>query len=531
MTVAETTRIAAAPDLKDSLIRLLGRDAVLDSADELDFYSSDVFDQKLLAQLVLRPATVEGLAEAVSLCTRAGNAVFPRGGGFSYTGGYLPTQDKSVIVDLGRLNRILEINEVDMFVSVEAGVTWSQLHEALSVRGLRTPYWGTVSGFHATIGGGLAQGSTHFGSAEFGMSGDSCLGLEVVLADGSLVKTGSGSNLNAPSPFFRGYGPDLTGLFLNDTGALGIKVRATLKLIRAPKHQRYVSAAFKTLESQLSAMAEVSRQRLASECGGWDPALVRRFASDAPDLLNDLKYLGSVIKTGRSPVGGLVDAARIALAGRRDWNSEVFLMHVTLDEFSAAAADEKRKAVEQIVATNGGQLIPASYPRAHRARPFTSLFAQPWKPERTVPTHGLCPHSRALEVARDVYDYFETQATLTQKYGITWSLISSTVGTTATLIEPLICYPDPRGAHYARNLEPEKKLRRFGESDPAVIEAVRAIRKGVVGIFLRHGCAHLQIGKAYPYREGRDSATWALMQAIKSAVDPCGLLNPGSLGL
>lgn len=532
MTLTEpaSPRIKAYP-LKGQLIGLLGRDAVVDDPDALDFYSSDIFDQKQIAELVVRPSTVEELAAAVRLCTEAGHPVIPRGGGVSYTGGYLPTRDGSVIVDFARLNRIVEINEEDMFVTVEAGVTWNDLYETLMARGLRTPYWGTVSGFHATVGGGLAQGSTHFGSAEFGMGGDSCLGLEVVLADGSIVKTGSGSNIHRPSPFFRGYGPDLTGLFLNDTGALGFKARATLKLIRAPKHQRYLSAAFSTMDAQLATMAEISRERLASECGGWNPALVRRFASASPDLQGDLKYLGRVVKTGRSLFAGLRDAAMIALAGRRDWKADVYLVHVTLDEFSAAAADEKLKAIQRIIAERGGRLISPSYPRAHRARPFTSLLTLPRVEERSVPTHGICPHSRALEVAKAVQAYFDSQSEVLSHHGITWSLISSTVGTSATLIEPLIYYPDARGPHYARIPKADEPPARFGNPDPVVIEAMRAVRKGVVAVFLQSGCAHLQIAKSYPYRAGREPTAWALLQAIKAVVDPKGLVNPGALGL
>jgi FAD/FMN-containing dehydrogenase len=363
------------------------------------------------------------------------------------------------------------------------------------------------------------------------MGGDSCLGLEVIIANGTLVRTGSGSNVNRPTPFFRGYGPDLTGLFLNDTGALGFKARVTLKLIKAPQHQRYTSIAFERLEDQLAAMAEVARNRLCSECGGWDPALVRRFGSASTDIQDDLKYLASVVKTGGSLLGGLKDAAKIALAGRRDWQAEVYLMHVTIDEFSGPAADEKLKAVEAITERFGGRAIPPSYPRAHRARPFTALADDSRVPERTLPTHAVCPHSRALEVARNVYAVFEETAELRAKHNITWALISSTVGPSATLIEPLIYYPDARGAHYARTPKPGETPPSFGEADAGTIEALRVLRQKLKASFLPCGVAHLQIGKSYPYREGRDPATWALLEGIKAVVDPKGLINPGSLGL
>ncbi len=530
MSLAQTLSIDHSDSFKNELKRIVGAEHVLNSSEELDFYSSDIFDQKVLAELVVQPGTPEEVAAAVGLCTAAGYAVVPRGGGLSYTSGYLPIRAQSVIFDLARLNRIIEINAEDMYVTVEAGVTWHQLYEALRPLGLRTPYWGTVSGFHATIGGGLSQGSTHFGSAEFGPSGDSCLGLEVVIADGSIVKTGSAATPHRPSPFFRSYGPDLTGLFLNDTGALGFKVRATMKLIKAPPHQRYASIAFETIEQQMGAMAEVSRNRLASECGGWNPALVRRFGSADTAIQEDLKYLAGVLKTG-SLLGGIRDVAKIALAGRRAWQDDVYLMHVTTDEFSSAAADEKAKAVEKIAATFGGKMIPASYPRAHRGRPFADMTEQARTEERTVPTHGIAPHSRAIEMAKNVHDIFAAHAELLERQGITWSLISSTLGTSATLVEPLIYYPDKRGAHYARIPKPGKQPPSFGEADPATIEALRTVRRAVGQMFMKNGCAHLQIGKSYPYKEGRAPETWALLKGIKDIVDPKGLINPGSLGL
>ena len=531
MSLTQTLSIHNFDGLKNDLKRIVGTEHVLSGSEELDFYSSDTFDQKVLAELIVQPGTPEDVAAAVGLCTGAGYAVIPRGGGLSYTGGYLPIRDHSVIFDLTRLTRILEINAEDMYVTVEAGVTWHRLYEALMPLGLRTPYWGTVSGYHATIGGGLSQGSTHFGSGEFGPSGESCLGLDVAVADGRIITTGSSATAHRASPFFRGYGPDLTGLFLNDTGALGFKVRATLKLIKAPPHQRYASVAFETLEQQMGAMAEVSRNRLASECGGWDPALVRRFGSADTAIQEDLKYLSGVVRSGSSLLGGVLDAAKIAIAGRRAWQDNVFLMHVTTDEFSAAAADEKAKAVEKIAASFGGRMIPATYPRAHRARPFTDMTAQPRIEERTVPTHGICPHSRTVEMAKNVYGIFDEHAALMERHGITWSLISSTLGNNATLVEPLIYYVDKRGAHFDRIPKPGKLPPRYGDADPVTIEALRTIRRALAQMFMKNGCVHLQIGKSYPYKEGRAPETWALLKSIKDSVDPKGLINPGSLGL
>jgi FAD/FMN-containing dehydrogenase len=109
-----------------------------------------------------------------------------------------------------------------MYVTVEAGVTWKQLHEALAPRGLRLPFFGTFSGATATVGSGIANGALFFGTARYGTAADCALGLEVVLADGTLLHTGQAAF--GGKPFYRTYGPDLTGLFTHDSGTLGIKV-------------------------------------------------------------------------------------------------------------------------------------------------------------------------------------------------------------------------------------------------------------------------------------------------------------------
>jgi FAD/FMN-containing dehydrogenase len=520
-------------DLRAQLAAAVGEQHVLSAPETLDYYSSDVFEEGLPAELVVRPGTVEEAAAVVRRCTDLGRVVIPRGAGLSYTRGYLPIQTHSVIVDLERLNRIIEVNATDLYATVECGVTWHQLHEALAPQGLRAPYWGTVSGFHATIGGGLSQGAAHFGCAEFGSSSESCLGLEVLLADGSIVATGSASSRYAPTPFYRSYGPDLTGLFLNDTGALGIKLRATLALIPAPPAQRFASIAFESLEQLLASMAEVSRQGLGAEIGGWSPELARRFSSASPDLGEDLKYLAAVVRSGSSVLGGLRDAAKIALTRRRDWDGGFFLMHVTIDALGEAAAEEKLAAVERIAGHHGGRSIAASFPRAHHARPFSDLRDNTFtaRDERTLPTHALCPHSRALEIANNVYEIFRGHETLMADHDISWALITSIVGRRTTLIEPLMNYRDARGEHYQRIPRDGGAPLKLGDADRPQIAALQTIRRSLTEMFMRHGCAHLQIGKTYPYREGRAANTWRLIEGLKDQVDPRGLMNPGSLGL
>ena len=141
MTRTEDAAGAEARELGEALRRLLGPDNVLDDTEAREFFAQDLSNRRLARPaLVIQPETVEDLAGAVRTATGTGFAVVPRGGGMSYTLGYLPAVEKSVSVDLRKLDRIVEINTDDMYVIVEAGVTWGQLHAALDDIGMRTPF-------------------------------------------------------------------------------------------------------------------------------------------------------------------------------------------------------------------------------------------------------------------------------------------------------------------------------------------------------------------------------------------------------
>jgi FAD/FMN-containing dehydrogenase len=100
-----------------------------------------------------------------------------------------------------------------------------------------------------------------------------------------------------------------------------------------------------------------------------------------------------------------------------------------------------------------------------------------------------------------------------------------------TLIEPLFYWPDRRARYHERMIQPQHlaKLPQF-EPNPQASAAVDALRTGLIELFAELGCAHLQIGKAYPYLQHRQPATRQLLERIKTVVDPSRLMNPGALG-
>ena len=516
-----------------SLTQLLGADRVETALDKRTFFSTDMSRRGATAEAVIRPATVADLASAVQLCTQNGVAVIPRGGGFSYTGGYVPVCEQTVIVDLRGLDSVVEINEQDMYVVVEAGCTWHRLYETLKAKGYRTPYFGPMSGYAATIGGALSQGSFFLGSSQYGPVAESVLAVETVLADGSVLRSGSWGGADDASPFFRTYGPDFTGLFLGDTGAFGLKTKAVLKLIPFPAHQAFATFAFADEAEAIAAVTAVGRTGLAAECYCWDPYFVKVMSAATTGLAEDLKILAGVARGGGSFARGMFNAARMAAAGKRNFDGDIFMLNMTVDDATTVGADARMQLLKRLAADAGGQELPPSAPMAMRGTPFIAFnTAERRRPLRNLPTHGLIPHSRLPALSRDVRALLACRSSAMADVGVECGVIYFGVGVQAVCIEPIFYWEDHQ--HFRHNRVEERSDLSGIDADeppPAATQKVVEIRQELVDIFTHYGCAHVQIGKSYPWLTTLADPLRDLAVAVKAAVDPQHLINPGSLGL
>lgn len=517
--------------LLEQLKVIVGDDRLITDAEECRFFSQDVYTEALVAAAVIAPADTQQLAAAVGAITAAGRAVVPRGGGMSYTKGYVPAEESSVLVDMSRMNRILEINSEDMYVTVETGVTWEALHQALEGTGLRTPYWGTLSGRYATVGGGLSQNSVFWGSGRFGSAVDSVISLQVVLADGTVLNTGSAAQLNA-SPFFRHYGPDLTGIFTSDCGALGFKATATLRLMPAADARAYGSFAFEDYATMAAAMSEISRQELADECFGFDPYL-QSVRMKRESMAEDAKKFIGVLKAAGGVGAAIKQGAKMAVAGRGFMDDVKWSFHTMIEDRSDAAARARLAEIRKIVETNKGRELADSIPRLVRANPFgpvnNMLGAEG---ERWVPVHGLVPHSRVKPTLDAIEALFEKHRANMVKFGIHTGYLLATVSTNCFVIEPVFFWPDEWLEIHRRSVDADhlKRLKGFA-ANPEASAAVTQIRNELLELLKQAGAVHLQIGKSYLYREGLQPEAHDLVKAIKKAVDPNNRVNPGALGL
>ncbi len=533
-TAATVEPAASVPtDAFLSVLRdLVGAEQVVVGEEKRAFYSTDIDRPGETVEAVVRVASTAQVAAVVRASVGHGRVVIPRGGGFSYTGGYRAVQPHSVTLDMRGMNRIVEINVADLYVVVEAGCTWERLYEALKAEGVRTPYFGPMSGYNATVGGALSQGSFFLGSSQHGPVAESVLAIEVVLADGSVVKTGSWGGTNGSGPFMRNYGPDLTGLFLSDTGAFGFKTTVALRLIPFPQHQQYGSFAFDDEDAAVRATSAIGRAGLAAECYCWDPYFVAKMAQQSTGLAEDLKFLAGVAKGGGSRAKGLFNAARVAMAGKRVFSGNTFLLNICIDDLSEDGANARLKAVRAIVDAEGGSEIAPSAPMALRGTPFTNFNVDERRTlTRNLPTNSLSPHSRIVGVGRAVREFLaEHQATM-DAHGIACGVIYLAVGANAVCCEPLLYWDDEEYFLHNRVTEASDldALARFAER-PAATAVAQRLRKEMTAMFTTLGCTHVQIGKSYPYLETRDAPTRDLLVGLKRLLDPHGRINPGSLG-
>ena len=513
--------------LHESLCSILGPDRCL--SDRLEFYSSDIFGGDKTAALVIRPDSTEALAAAAREVTAAGYSIIARGGGTSYTGGHVPDRDESVIVDTSGLDRIVEVNRDDMYVVVESGVTWKQLHEALRGTDVRTPFWGPLSGGVATVGGSCSQNAILWGSTGHDVSSASVLGVEVVLADGTVLSTGSAAA--GAKPFFRPYGPDLTGLFLGDSGALGIKTRLTLKLIRRPAETGFLSYNFDERAKISRALADITREGIASSCFGMDPVLQYQRIKRA-SILQGVQALKGVITTAKNTFTGLKDAMRIAVAGKRFIDENGYSLHVVVDGADGAEVKRKLQRVRAICDREGSN-IANSLPAMLYGDPFVPMSSAVGpEGERWAPMHGLFAISDADRAWARIENLLDDFASRFDEHGVIVGFLIAAASPTAIAVEPVFYWPGPRTA-WAEGAIPQSDLDKYRDfpDDPAVDATVRDAREALNALFDELGAAHLQIGKKYHFSQQLDAPAARLLEAIKTAVDPARLMNPKSLGL
>jgi len=527
------TKSATADEALISRLRqILGNEHVLTEEKDREFFSTDLSCRdREIAAVVVQPGNSDEIAASVEAAVQAGLSLVARGGGMSYTSAYTPERPDTMLIDMLRMDRVLEVNTKDMFVVVECGCTWKKLYEELQEKGVRTPYWGPLSGKYATVGGALSQNSLFHGSGVHGTVADSVIGLEVVLPSGEILQTGSGAHKTS-NGFWRHFGPDVTGIFTADTGAFGVKTVATLRLIETPPSTAYMAFKFDTLSDVLRAQIRIARHQIASECYMFDPYYNAGFEKQGITFTEGISIVGKVVRKGG--LKELATAAKMAVKRQKILKDVPYSLHMTFDALTDVVANEHQEIAAEICIEENGLEMDNTIPKVFRAEPFggvrTLLLGS--EGELWIPVHGFFPLSRAVEAGAATEKWLDEKRPLLDKYDIKTSYLTCFAGA-EFVIEPSFYWRDKLGDFRLSLIEEEfaEKWKDIPE-DVEKRKVVLQLREELRDLFDSLGAGHLQIGKFYNYSSlMSNDSLWKLLNGVKDLVDPGRKVNPGSLGL
>lgn len=222
------------------LENLLGKEYVLTEEADLVTYSFDATADQPEAkpEVVVLPENEEQVVEIVKLANEHDFHIYTRGSGTNLAGGTIPLRNGLVMV-MSRMNKILEVDPVNLTATVEPGVIIKSLNDAVSGYGLiYPPDPGTVT--TATMGGSVAESSGGLRGLKYGVTKDYVMGVQMVLANGEVVTFGGKSIKNVA-----GY--DLPKLVAGSEGTLGVMTKILVKLIAAPEYVKTMTATFDNL--------------------------------------------------------------------------------------------------------------------------------------------------------------------------------------------------------------------------------------------------------------------------------------------
>src|SRR5438270_5895149 len=239
---------AAAPTLVDRLRSIAGPQGILTSASDLLVYECDGYTiAKNRPDVVVFPTSTDQVVDIVRACNEAGVPFLPRGAGTSLAGGCLPVGG-GVMIALTRMKRILEVSTRDRYAVVEPGVVNLWLTHHLRPQGFHYAPDPSSQGA-CTVGGNVATNAGGPQTLKYGVTVNHVLGIELVLPDGRVVRTGGPTEDNP------GY--DLTGVIVGSEGTFGIATKAWVRITRNPQAYRTLLGVFETVDDATNTISDI----------------------------------------------------------------------------------------------------------------------------------------------------------------------------------------------------------------------------------------------------------------------------------
>ncbi len=285
-------------DLLEAIHDIVGKGGVLTGTDVSSRASGIWRPQGIEAQAIVRPRSTEQVSRILALCNAAGQSVVAHGGLTGLVEGAV-TESSDIIVSLERMNEIEEVNGVERTMTVQSGVVLEAVQDAAEEVGLMYPL--DIGGRGScTVGGNIATNAGGNRVIRYGMTRDMVLGVEAVLADGTVV-----SSLNRMIKNNAGY--DVKQLFIGSEGCLGVVTRAVLRLREKPRSQETMLVAATSFDN-IVALLKVMDGKLGGTLSAFE-VLWNNFyrlvttppAMQKPPLKQDYPYYALIEAMGGDP--------------------------------------------------------------------------------------------------------------------------------------------------------------------------------------------------------------------------------------
>src|ERR687896_863213 len=473
--MSATPKVAVS-DVKAALAAAVGAHAVTTAPEELDAYTADTYWPPLAAtaagtplarpEIVVRPRTEEDVAAVLAAADEQRTPVVAWGGGSGTQGGALAVHG-GIVLDLRSLDKVIEVDETSMTVTVAAGKNGRELEAELGARGLMLPHypasveWATVGGYVAARGSGVL--STRYGKIE-----DLLLSLRVATPATGLIET-----VEVPR---HAVGPELTQLFVGSEGTLGVITRATLQLVPVPAERRFAAVAFPDVPAGIHAIRRALQL-------GHRPSVVRMYDEEATRLTF-------------APVVG----------------EDLSGVYTVLAFEGEAAALEERRTLELA--------------REARAEVLDPALGQRWWDRRYDFYHP--PHQPELPGIWGTLDVVATYARIEAVYEALHAAVREPYRGAGLQLRMHFSHWYAWGTMiYGRFVVPDGGADALTLHDRIWEDGMTAALDAG-GVMNDHHGVGIKLG---PYMRRQHGAAFEAIRQIKAALDPNGVMNPGKLGL
>lgn len=448
------------------LVQVVGPDYVRSDEATLAVYGQDGLKRGHRAELVVLPGSTSEVAAIAEACNARRVPLVVRGGGTGYSGGAVPLHG-GVTLSMERFNRILEIDEANLLAVVEPNVITGRLQAEVEKVGLFYPP-DPASLAESVIGGNIAECAGGPRAFKYGTTRRYVLGLEAVLPDGEVIRTGSKAVKNV-------VGYDLTQLLVGSEGTLAIVTQAVLRLVPLPPARATLRATFDRIDAAVEGVNELLRARVV-------PATLELVDGDC--LAAVTRYLD----------------ASLAPAGTGA------LLLIEVDGMKEAVAAEAHRVEEACRAAGATEVLRAADERER---------AELWRVRRE-----LSPALKTISITKFNHDVVVPRGRVPQLFELLAELKEE-----YRLRIPCFGHAGDGNIHVniMVNADDADEVSRAHRAERRLFEGVVALEGSISG---EHGIGFTKA----PFLDIELShEAIALMKRLKHAFDPNGILNPGKI--